>query len=168
MSRRYAKEEDIKTLAEWVARWPKAKNLGFDKETREPTIFSNEGTKVSSIPWKRAADTLTVLAQPHRFSPQTVESAKNRFATFRVQKDTTHDADIRNAETALLDAWRAYHANPVKDRRPVLTAERTLFDLEHMTAPQSEGRVFNDKLYRGTSVYVPPMKYGERGIPIDG
>ena len=74
--------ERVKTLSDWVTRWPKVTNLGFDSETREPTIYSNVDpytTVVGTIPWKREGDTMTIMTQPGRFSEQAVTAARKRY-----------------------------------------------------------------------------------------
>jgi len=175
MAQRTVQPEKVKTLADWVARWPKATNLGFDPETREPTIYdTTKGrTKISSIPWKREADTLTVLAQPTRFSVQALTSATSRFDKIRTQRTQIRlagEEQLRLAEANLLDAWRIYYATPPATRGPmrrdILSAEATLRDLEDKMAPK--GRVI---VQRGdmTGIYIPPMPAGRRGISlVDG
>jgi hypothetical protein len=85
MSQRVAKPADIKTLKNWVDRWPKAGNLLFDEATREPTINASDGTKVGSIPWKREGDIITVLTQPTKFTQNIVELAKKRITSINVE-----------------------------------------------------------------------------------
>lgn len=174
MTQRTVKVEDIKTLKDWVSRWPKAGNLGFDPDTREPTIYTptKERTKVSSIPWKREADTLTILAQPSRFSAQAVAAATARYGKIREQRDNQRlagEEQLRSAEAAMLDAWRAYYATPVDSRAPlrrdILSAEATLQTLEKSLA--NEGRLeITDEDTGITRVYNPPMPLGRRGISL--
>jgi hypothetical protein len=175
MSRLSVKPELVKTLRDWSARWPKAQNLGFDPETREPTVYSQgaERTKVSSIPWKREGDTMTILAQPTRFSPAAVDAATKRYGRIREQRaqmSTAGAEQLRVAEAALLDAWRTYNAAPPATRGPlrrdILTAERAVVEMEEALAAQLyKGRcpMLRDE-YRGT--YVPPMPENRRGIPL--
>ena len=169
MAQRTIQPDKIKSLADWVARWPKATNLGFDPETREATIYdtTKERTKVSSIPWRREADLLTVLAQPKRFSTQAVTGATNRFSAFREEKAATRQAGeegLRAAEAVLLDAWRAYHATPNSAlRRPILVAEAELRALERDLIP-SDAKVVRMGDMMG--MYVPPMPTGQRGLPL--
>lgn len=168
MSRQTAKPDTVKTLADWVARWPKASNLGFDPETREATIYSvADRTKVSSIPWKREADTLTVLAQPGRFPAQTVAAATTRYSNFRDKQNQVRAAgetQLNLAEAALLDAWRTYNAASESDRgtyrRDILTAERTLREIEATLA--NKGRKL--LTHHFNKAYVPPMPISQRGI----
>jgi len=171
MSRRTAEPSKIKTLADWAARWPETKNLGFDPETREATIYSTtkERTKVSSIPWKREADTITVLSQPTRFSAQAVTAATSRYTKIQEQNNQTRQAiesQLKVAETALLDAWRSYYATPKAARGPqqhsILSAERVLRELEESMAnkERTTGELANGSVF----VYTPPMPVSRRGI----
>ena len=177
MTQRTVKVEDIKTLKDWVSRWPKAGNLGFDPDTREATIYTQtkERTKVSSIPWKREADTLTVLAQPTRFSAQAIASATARYGKIREQQENLRlagEEQLRIAEANLLDAWRAYYATPTDSRAPlrrdILSAERTLRDLEESLSNKgrSEITVFDGKGKDMKGIYIPPMPLGRRGISL--
>ena len=179
MAQRTVKTEQVKTLRDWVARWPKATNLGFDPETREATIYdtTKDRVKVASIPWKREGDTLTILAQPTRFSPQAVEAATRRFDKIRAQRAQIRAAaedGIRAAEAALLDAWRQYNAAPhtVRGtlRRDILSAEATLRDLEEKAAPKGRDIIVRDDPGEAakTGIYVPPMPVGRRGISLAG
>ncbi len=184
MAQRTVKTEQVKTLRDWVARWPKATNLGFDPETREATIYDTtvDRVKVASIPWKREGDTLTILAQPTRFSPQVVEAATRRFDKIREQRAQIRAAaedGIRAAEAALLDAWRQYNAAPITVqgtlRRDILSAEATLRDLEEKAAPKGRDIIVRDDpdemnvlLAAKTGIYVPPMPVGRRGISLAG
>ena len=146
MAQRTVKTDKIKTLRDWVARWPKATNLGFDPETREPTIYdtTKERVKVSSIPWKREADTITVLAQPSRFSADAVTAATGRFNKIREQREqmkVAGEGQLRAAEQNVLDAWRTYHAAPPAMRAPlrrdILSAEAAMQQLEKAAAARN-------------------------------
>jgi len=172
MAQRTIQPDKVKTLADWVARWPKATNLGFDAETREATIYdtTKERNKVSSIPWKREADVLTVLGQPGRFSTQAVAAAKSRFSTLREERSATKqvgEEGLRAAEATLLDAWRTYHAAPAAGRsalrHPILVAEAALRTLEKDMIP-ADAKVI--RLGDMTGMYVPPMPAGQRGLPL--
>ena len=182
MAQRTVPTDKIKTLADWVARWPKATNLGFDPETREPTIYSTakERTKVSSIPWKREADTLTILAQPSRFSADAVAAATRRFDKIRDQRTQLRaagDEQLRLAEAAVIEAWRTYHEAEAAVRAPlrrdVLSAEAMLRELEERAAPKGR-RVYHIEdptekdilLSLKAGIYVPPMPLGRRGISL--
>ena len=182
MAQRTVKTDKVKTLADWVARWPKATNLGFDPVTREATIYdtTKERVKVSSIPWKREADTLTVLAQPSRFPAAAVAAATSRFDKIRDQRSQQQKAGeegLRVAEAALLDAWRTYHAEPVATRGPlrrdVLSAEATLRELEAGMANKDRAIIVrydmnepDTLLSLKTGIYVPPMPASRRGISL--
>ena len=180
MAQRTVKTDKIKTLRDWVARWPKATNLGFDPETREATIYdtTKERVKVSSIPWKREADTMTVLAQPSRFSADAVTAATGRFNKIREQRDqmkVAGESQLRAAEQNLLDAWRTYHAAPVAMRAPlrrdILSAEAAMQQLESAMAPKGRAIIYREDPYEKNvllsqkiGMYVPPMPVGRRGI----
>lgn len=177
MSKRTVDPKKITTLRDWAARWPGAGNLGFDPETREPAVFSadKERKLVSKIPWNREGDTLTILAQPSRFSTKAVEAATSRYAKVREEKVAAQIAaadQIRLAETALLEAWRAYRAAPSVTRptlrRDIFTAEKALVDLEDALATQIyKGRSTGEFMQGGMEVvgiYVPPMPAERRGI----
>ena len=182
MAQRTVKTENIKTLRDWVARWPKATNLGFDPETREATIYdtTKERIKVSSIPWKREADTMTVLAQPSRFSADAVTAATSRFNKIREQRDqmrTAGEAQLRAAEQNVLDAWRTYHAAPPATRAPlrrdILSAEAAMQQLEKAMAPKGRAIVYREDheekdalMSRKVGMYVPPMPVGRRGLSL--
>jgi hypothetical protein len=107
--------EKVRSLRDWVARWPKATNLGFDAETREPTIYSLDEarTKVASIPWKREGDMITILSQPTRFSGGAVDAARARFARLQENRAAIlaeKTAELQELEAELMRSWREYHA----------------------------------------------------------
>ncbi len=164
--------ERVKTLSEWVSRWPKVTNLGFDSETREPTIYSRDApytSVVGTIPWKREGDTMTILSQSDRFSEQAVTAARKRYDEFHEAEAATRtgaDGDLRAAEADLLAAWREFHAAAPADRpslrRPILTAERNLREKEAQTAPAREVREFSI----GVAVYVEPLPLDRRALAI--
>jgi hypothetical protein len=170
MSKRAVKTENIATLKDWVARWPAA-NLRFDPDTREPTIYGADAvTKISSIPWKREADTITVLSQPTRFSAEAVEAATKRLYTMREQREGMRMAgeeQIRIAERAVLEAWHTYYAAPVAARsalrRDILAAESTLRQAEASLANKDRVTI---KMGKDVGIYIPPMDFTRRGIPI--
>jgi hypothetical protein len=177
MAQRTVKPERVTTLKEWVARWPKATNLGFDEETREPTVFSADDTRtrVGSFPWRREGDTITLLTQPTQFSQQAVGAARKRFDRIVVQKTvqmrTAGEDALRTATAQLLETWRAYEeATPVvraSMRRDVLTAERAVRDLEAALANE----VYPERAFYNANdlnrVYNPPMPELRRGIPLN-
>lgn len=176
MAARTVKEDKVTTLADWVARWPKAQNLGFEPTTREPTIYTNaeQTTVVRGFPWKREADALTVLSTPERFSAPAVTAATSRVRKIAQQKDQMLKAaeeQVRIAEANVLDAWRTYRAADAATRgslrRDILAAETELVKMEKRLAPQ--GRVaVQMPSPAGTifSVYVPPMPSSRRGISL--
>jgi len=181
MAQRTVPPEKVKTLANWVARWPKATNLGFDPETREATIYdtTKERNKVSSIPWKREADTLTVLAQPSRFTPQAVAAATSRFDKIREQRNLMRAAgeeQLRLATAAVLEAWRAYEGTPVPAlRRDILSAEKQVRELEAATADKERTIIKMEDpnepdtlLQLKSGIYIPPMPVERRGISLVG
>jgi len=168
------KPELIKSLEDWVARYPKAANIGFDPETREPTIYSDPAktTRVRSIPWKREADTLTILSNPSDFSPQAVSAATSRIGKIREQRNqlaAVGNEQLRLAESNLMDAWRVYEAAPASGkaslRRDILTAEATMMELEGKMAPKDRVAVEQQGMVRS---YVPPMPFSRRGISVTG
>ena len=173
-----AKPEVVKTLAEFVARSKKAANLGFDPETREATVYSDakRTIKVKSFPWKREVDTLTVLAQPSRFSALAVGTATARLSRFKEQRTlqlTSAEESLRVAEAALLNAWRSYRAatDAVKPslRRDVLSAEAALQALQRSLVDKNRViKEFKQPSYRpgGTGFYIPPMPSDLRGISL--
>lgn len=181
MSKRLAKPEAVKTLRDWAGRWPAAGNLGFDPETREPAVFDSadkERKQVSKFAWERAGDTLTILSQPDRFTQAAVAAATSRIGKIREQRVAYEAAaaeQLRVAEHALLDAWRAYRAAPPMEsatlRRDVLTAEKAVRDMETALATQVQaGRIRNNIAHSSgifVGPYVPPMPIERRGIPIN-
>lgn len=174
MAQRTVDPTTIKSLADWVARWPKASNLGFDPETREATIYdtTKERVKVSSIPWKRAADTITVLSQPTRFSASTLEGAMGRYSKFQEQRGQMRDVaeqQLRVTEAALLDAWRVYEAAPPAARgalrHDIIAAEMAIRDTESNMADKNRMRVW---LPQGMmAAHVPPMPSKRRGLTLE-
>jgi hypothetical protein len=179
MAQRTVQPDKIKTLRDWVSRWPKAGNLGFDEETREPTIYSADAarSKVSSIPWRREGDTITILTTPSKFTEGAVSVARKRYGRYMdkvTQMRAAGDEQLRIQEKALLEAWQAYNAAPIGARaamrRDILAAEKSMQEVETIVA---------DQLYKGrgivergtktrslTGIYMPPMPVALRGIPM--
>jgi hypothetical protein len=158
---RTVKPTDIKTLQDWVKRWPKASNLSFDKDTREATIYNDKTrSKSGSIPWKREGDVITVLTQPKRFSADVVTAA-----VARIEKPALQNTDeLLSLEKTMLAAWRSYKAAPSRPLMlEVLAAEKALNDMERASAP--EGRVVV-KLGDYLTAYVPPLLPKERGLAL--
>lgn len=135
--------EAIKTLRDWVNRWPKADNLEFDADTREPTVYmaAKRGdparTKASTIPWKREGDVMTILATPHLFSEGAVAAARKRYSDEQAATAGILEpklAELRERERALLETWRTYRATDPSGRaalrRTVLAAEKSYMELE--------------------------------------
>lgn len=174
MAQRTVAPGSIKTLTEWVAQKKGgATNLGFDPETREPTIYdtSKARAKVSSIPWKREADTLTVLGQPSQFSAKALVTATTRYTKLqeqRVQQRQAAEQQLRLAEKTLLDAWRTYRDRPAAVRGPlrsdILAAESAIRDIE--TNMADKGRI-HIKIGEVNASYVPPMPVKRRGIAME-
>lgn len=164
--------ERVKTLSEWVSRWPKVTNLGFDAQTREPTIYAREPpytAVVGTIPWKREGDTMTIMTQPGRFSEQAVTAARKRYNEYyeaEAAKRTDAASGLLAAEADVLAAWRAFHAAAPADRpslrRSILTAERILRERETELAPAREVRMFP----MGVGVYVEPLPLNRRALAI--
>jgi hypothetical protein len=177
MAQRTVKPDRVTTLKEWVSRWPKATNLGFDEETREPVVFSADEsrTQVGSFKWRREGDTITILTQPALFSQQAVATAQKRFGRIVKERDVQMRAAgeeaLRDATAQLLETRRAYDAadSAVRAgmRRDVLTAERAVCEMEAALATElyPERAFYNaNNLNR---VYNPPMPLARRGIPLN-
>jgi hypothetical protein len=167
-SQRTVKPTDVKTLEDWAKRWPKAGNLEFDKDTREPTIYTKDRTaKTGSIPWKREADIITVLSKPASFSEVTVAAARKRISGI---KDTANQLNASGAqqlkvlEAGLLDAWRSYRSAPSRPlMQEVLAAERALKDLEGQFV--NKDRVIITRGDYMTSI-IPEVPLRQRGLPL--
>lgn len=167
--------EKIKTLRDWVSYWPKVTNLEFDSTTREPIVMSMEKevsqrTQVSSFPWRREGDVLTILTQSDRYGEPAVRAARQRMERIqgkRAEIVIAAEEPLREAETALLESWRVYEAAPPSGRailrREVLTAERTLRELEQ-TLVNPERVLRNVNGY--DMVYIPTVPLTRRGISL--
>lgn len=177
MAARTVDPASVKTLNDWVTRWPKAGNLAFDKEARNPVIYTRAApmTKIKEIPWKREGDTLTILTQRDSFGGAAIGAAERRMGNFREQRDAVALASIEQiqaAEAALLDAWRAYRAAATIAggrsalMRDIMVAERTLQDLEEAVAPVGRKLVEIMAKEAYTAVQVPAMPLGLRGVPM--
>lgn len=168
------KPENISTLRTWVNQWPKANNLAFDPEERNPVIYSqSDSTKaIKKIEWRREADTLTVLTQRESFGTAAVGAAERRMGKIREDREAAKAAaeeQIRLAEAAVLDAWRAYRgaAGTAGGRdslmQGVVQAEKTLQELEAVSAPADRKKVMVGEL---TGVQIPAVPYALRGMPL--
>jgi hypothetical protein len=178
MATRTVNPETVRTLRDWAARWPKAGNLGFDPEKRNPVIYSRDGTgkKLKEIPWKREADTLTVLSQREKFSGAAIGAAERRMAKYREQRLATATAaaeQVRVAEAALLETWRAYRSaeGGAGGRgallRDVMAAERALRELEAAVGAQLQPeRKPVDVKDAYTTVQVPALPRALRGMEL--
>jgi hypothetical protein len=149
MAARTVDPDTVRTLKDWVVRWPKAGNLAFDEEGRNPVIYSRGAPpqKVKEIPWKREGDTLTILTQRDTFRDGAVGVAERRVAKYYEQQRALADAadeQIRIAEQALLDAWREYRdmagtsGARISMMRDIIVAERGLRELEEAAARQQK------------------------------
>jgi hypothetical protein len=175
--RRTVAPDKVKTLRDWVARWPGTANLAFDPDERNPVIYSVGAppTRVKEIPWKREADTLTVLTQREGFASGAVAAAERRLGKYREQREAIASAatdQLRVAEAALMEAWRAYRtaASAAGGRgalmRDVLVAERTLRELEtEAVVRMTVGRMAVEEAGY-TAVHVPAMPRALRGMDI--
>jgi hypothetical protein len=169
--------EKIQSLRDWVARWPKAVNLGFDAETREATIYSvgDARTKVASIPWKREGDLITILSQPTRFSGSAVDAARVRQARIIEQREALIAAkteELQALEAELLRAWRelesAAPASRTVMRFDIRAREEAYRTAESELVEQIQaGR---NKVRRGdyTGVIVPTVPLEKRGVSLAG
>jgi hypothetical protein len=167
--------DKVRSLNDWVARWPKAVNLGFDAETREPTIYSlDEGrSKVASIPWKREGDMITILSQPSKFSGGAVDAARARSARIVEQREALIAAkteELQGLEAELLRSWREYGASAPASRSAMMfdirAREAAYREAESELAEQiQEGRT---KVERGkyTGVVVPSVPIRKRAIAL--
>ena len=168
MSQRSVKPTDVKTLKDWVSRWPKASNLEFDKDTREPTIYTKDRTsKTGSIPWKRETDVITVLTNPVGFSESTVSGARKRIAGFKNtsnQLQASAFQQLRVLESGLLEAWRSYRSAPSQPlMRDVLMAQQALTALESQFMNKNREIILRDQYL--TSI-IPEVSLVQRGMPL--
>jgi hypothetical protein len=173
MSQRTVKPADIKTLKDWVKRWPKSGNLEFDAETREPVVYneikrSKEGrAKVATIPWKREFDILSVVAAPAKYSEAVATAARNRIGVLDERKNElkrTMEEGVRTHETQLLKAWRDYRADPRESSlQNVLAAEKMLSDIEVAYAPRDRSII---KIDGYSASYIPSVPLNQRALPI--
>ena len=162
MSQRTVKPELITSLSDWSKRWPKVGNLGFDPETREATVYSKDSarTVIKKIAWIREADTLTVLAQPQRFTAQAVASATRRYQKIREQRAQVlviGEEELKSAEANLLEAWRS------SDRSEIMAAERQMRELEASLANKDRRVIVEND---SAAYYLQPMPLGRRGISL--
>jgi hypothetical protein len=170
----------VRTLRDWVARWPKADNLEFDADTREPAVYapvkrSQEGrNRVATIPWKREGDLITILSKPERFTTSAVTTARRRLESIRsnqTQAQAGATEQIRHQEMAVMAAWRAYREAPAAARdgfmRDVLTAEKALREMEEAVAADLQKHRTVYSLGGGVfGIYNPPVPTEIRGIPL--
>ena len=165
--------EKIPDLKTWASLWTKAPNLSFDPITREATIYSVDGkNKVSSFPWIREADTLTILSNTTKFPQLVVDAAKSQLDEIRNDAKTEHAekiAALRDAETFLLIAWAAYTSDSNRTTRDaVLKAEQTIRGIEELLVSDRRLKTFtginSSTVYDG--IYLSPMPLEKRGIPI--
>jgi hypothetical protein len=176
--RRTVNPKDVITLRDWVARWPGTANLAFHPERRNPIVYSVGAppTEVKEIPWKREADTLTVLTQRESFGSGAVAAAERRLGKYREQRAamaTSAIDQLRIAEAALLEAWHVYHAASGSTggrgalMRDVLVAEKTLRELESaLGARMAIERKIVKEENGYISVQVPVMPRALRGMDI--
>jgi len=178
-SQKVIKPESVKNLSDFVARFNKASNLGYDPETREPTIYADAAreNRVRSIPWKREADTLTILSNAAAFSDQARVAAQSRIDTVRAEKDKRQNeanAEMFSAETMILAAQREYAAALPADksskRRAILLAEASLREIQtNRTKPYFYKRyTAPEYLNTGVGIYMAPMPLDRRGISLVG
>jgi len=178
-SQKVIKPESVKNLSDFVARFNKASNLGYDPETREPTIYADAAreNRVRSIPWKREADTLTILANAAAFSDQARVAAQSRIDTVRAEKEKRQNdlnAEMFSAEMMILAAQREYAAALPADksskRRAILLAEASLREIQmNRTKPYFYKRyTAPEYLNTGVGIYVVPMPLERRGISLVG
>ena len=177
MAARTVDPKTVKTLRDWAARWPKVGNLGFDAETREPTVYSRDSarTKVSTIPWQREGDVLTILTQSAGFSEGARTAAGRRYEAWREKQGATAAEGVeqlRAAETALLDAWRTYRAAEGGERAPlmraVVSAEQTMREVESRLAGSLRKGRQVIATEDGVRVDQPVLPLEARAMPLTG
>jgi hypothetical protein len=166
--------DDITTLKLWATRWGKPSNLGFDPESREPTVYAADGTRVKSFPWERAGDVLTILADPSRFGATAVGAAQKEYDRFKGDQARViaqFDGPMAQAQAELLNAWRAYNSVPPATRaalRPrILAAERAVRTVEERLARykyvERRIRKLGDDSY---SAHVPTLPTARRTLTV--
>jgi hypothetical protein len=170
----------IKNLSDWLARWPKATNVGFDPTARNPVVYTADDTrrKVLEIPWRREFDTISVLITPSRHSPQVLAMAKRRYTDVKeLQSEliSSSEEQLREAEEILLEAWAEYESADLATKRQLITgvmeAERVYADLEKefvkQRTPGSVSYIDKRKPKRQQyGIYTPPMAVSRRGLPL--
>lgn len=126
----------INSLKDWADRYQQHSNLEFDPVTRVPTVF-NGTTPVKTFELRKGYDIPTVLTNPSKFDPSVVATATAKVVELRgmrVGGEEMDNKELEKAMSALVVAWRAYHASPPSDRglqrQDVLLAEATLRELE--------------------------------------
>ena len=141
MTSRAVRVEHVKTLADWVARWPKAPNLDFDPETREPTVYSigADGSRsvVRTIPWERELDTVTLVTCPGDFAQSVVDAGVAHMAKIRERDNHKRhmiESQLSAVTGELLEKWREYRAAEPGTTgiimREILELENSIRDLE--------------------------------------
>jgi hypothetical protein len=168
------KPDDITTLKLWATRWGKPSNLGFDPESREPTVYAADGARVKSFPWERAGDVITILTDPSRFGATAVGAAQTQYDRFRsdqAQRVTQFDPLMAEAQAELLNAWRSYNSVPPEGRaslRPrILAAENRIRRVEESLARykyvERRLRKLGDDSY---GAHVPPIPMARRTLTV--
>lgn len=170
------KAVQIKSLADWVARWPKNGTLGFDPETREPSVYAPSKpsdayrTKTATIAWKREGDILTILSNPSDFSDSIVKASSTEIEKILASNELNNTATntmLQQATSDLLSRWREYSKAPIADRgvimRQIIDIEQRVKQLEEQMALKRYNIQINkDKEYIAT--YTPPVPTQLRGI----
>lgn len=173
---RTANPELIRTLKDWVSRWPKAENLAFDKEERNPVVFKKGGVdRVKEIPWKREGDTLIMLTQRDGFRKSAIDAAERRMNKYREDRQTAINAateDLQSAEAAVLEAWRKYHlaatipGGRAELMREIIEAEKNLQALSARLTNSIERKAVELDGGKFRTIHTAPFPRALRGIDI--
>ena len=167
-----APEAGVTTLKGWVEGWPRSKELSFDPESREPTVFTKDSAraKVGSIPWRREGDVLTILTQSGKYPAGVVEAAARRYAMTRGEESAeAGDERIAKDET-ILNAWRAYRAASTADKpaimAAILKAERELYKLDESVAGTDRKFIASEAGF--AMAFYPPIALDQRAMALSG
>lgn len=165
-----APDAGVTTLKGWVNGWPRSKELSFDPESREPTVFTNDSarSKVGSIPWRREGDVLTILTQSGKYPMGVVEAAARRYAMTRGEKNAEAEDERITKEETILNAWRAYRAASAADKpavmEAILKAERELYKLDELLAGTDRKFIASEAGF--VSAFYPPIALDQRAMTL--
>ena len=107
-----AKPKAVDTLVKWSKYYGKKSNVQFDPDTREPIVFSEDGTTVAKrFAWERKADMVTILGNPEGFKPTWSDIAVRRLGKLTtpiLESRRQTEEQLREAEQRLLSLWSNY------------------------------------------------------------